>query len=662
MSSHPRAVGDLQPMTPPALDRLIRKCLAKDPDARWQSAADVADELRWLAGGGSPLGAPPSARTQRRNSALVAWCVALTMAALAIAAWLLPGAAAPARVLHLSVTLPADEVVDGGLENLAIALSPDGQSLAYCARGEDGINLYLRRLDQRETTKIPGTEGAYDPFFSPGGEWIGYFSGTKLRKVSVRGGVSIALADSVESRSGTWADDQTIVFSPTFGSALMRLSAAGGAPEPMTTLDVEKRERTHRWPEALPGGEWVLFTVGSVDSPGGYDDSNIEAASLRTGERRVLVSGGRMARYAPPGYLVFARHDVLFAAPIEARNPKVTSVPVPVLNSVGGEDTSGAAHVSIAADGTLAYVPGTPDELDELVWVDMAGKVEPVGAPLRTYDQVRISLDGTQLLMTVGPTRSVGDVWRYDLARGTLTRVTFEQKCTTCYMTPDQSRLVYRTEAGPYQIRVQALDGSEAPRVIHADPEPILISGLTPDGSTVLFQKYGTGNSDVLIVPVDGSSPARALWEEPAAQYGATVSSDGKWLAYVSTETGVDEVYVRPASGHGAKCQVSVDGGIVPLWAPNGKELYFVRDNTMMAVSIDTSETHVVPGIPRKLFAFPPGRRGERDYRSFDITPDGKRFAMMRSANPGQGRRNINVVLNWSEELKARVPRPGASR
>jgi len=463
MSSHPRPISELQPMTPPALDRLVRKCLAKDPDQRWQSAADVADELRWITDGGTSANgnataATQGARRQYRRGLLTGALVAAILAAAFVLAIREPPKAVSS--LYLNVSLPGTDVVDGGLENLAIAISHDGQSLAYCARGSDGIHLYHRRLDQRQTTKIPGTEGAYDPFFSPDGEWIGFFSGSKLRKVSVGGGVSIPLADSIESRSGTWVDNQTIVFAPTFGTALMRLPASGGAPQPFTTLAVERRERSHRWPEVLPGGEWVLFTVGIIDSPGGYDACNIEAASLKTGERRVLVQGGRMARFAPPGYLVFARNNVLFASPIDPRNPKVTAAPLPVLDGVGGEDTSGASHFSVSRNGTLAYVPGTSGELDELVWIDQSGKIEPVGAPLRQYDHVRVSPDGTQLLFTIGPARSVGDLWRYDLARATLTRITFEQKCTSPTWTPDQRQVVYRTEAGRYEVKVQALDGS----------------------------------------------------------------------------------------------------------------------------------------------------------------------------------------------------------
>jgi len=341
---------------------------------------------------------------------------------------------------------------------------------------------------------------------------------------------------------------------------------------------------------------------------------------------------------------------------MDPADPRIEGTPVPVLDGVGGEDTSGASHFSVSRDGTLAYIPGGSDSLDELVWVDRNGKIEPVGAPSRAYDQVRVSPDGAQLLISQGPSRSAGDLWRYDLARETLTRVTFDQKSTSPCWTPDQKHVVYRTEAGLYQVMVQPLDGSTAPRRLHSEADPIVVSGITPDGLTVLFNRYGTADSDIMAAPMDGHEAARALWEEPGPQYAAVPSPDGRWLAYVSQTTGENEVFIRTISGQGGKWQVSGDTGLVPVWAPDGRELFFVRGDTMMSVSIEASEMNITAGAPKKLFDFPPGRRSERDIRSFDITPDGKQFILMRSANPGVGRRNINVVLNWSEELKARAP------
>jgi len=654
MTAQPRAVSELQPMTPPALDRLIRKSLAKDPDARWQSAADVADELRWLGEGGSQTGVWKVAENVRTRRFFPAWVIAGLFAAAAVFAWTWRPTPHADLSSHLSIVLPETDVVDGGLENLALAVSPDGRSIAYCGRGNEGIHLYHRRLDQRAATKLPGTEGAYDPFFSPDGRWIGFFSGQKMRKVLLQGGASIPIADSLESRAATWIDDATIAFSPTFGDPVMWVSPGGGSPEPITELQKDRRERTHRWPDAFPGGEWVLFTVGTVDSPGGYDEANIEAVSLKTRERRLLIKGGRMARFAPPNFLIFARKDVLFAVPTDPADPRVTEAPIPVLDGVGGEDTSGASHFDISSEGTLIYLPGSSDVLDELVWVDRAGKVEPIGAPQRLYDHVRLSPDGKQVLLTIGPARGSGDIWRFDIARGTMSRLTFDQKSTSPHWMPDQKRMVYRTEEGEYRIMVQPLDGSEPPRIIHRGSFPILVSGVSPDGSAVLYQKYGSGDSDVLIAPVDGSAPGHPLWEEQGAQYSAMISPDGRWLAYVSQESGEDEVFIRPASGVGGIWQISTDGGLVPLWSPDGKEVFFVNGDTMMSVPIEFAEGQVIPSAPKKLFDIPPGRRSERDLRSFDITPDGSRFILLRSAALGLGRRSINIVLNWTEELKSR--------
>jgi serine/threonine-protein kinase len=655
MTSQPRPLIELQPLTPPVLDRLLRKCLAKDPDARWQSAADVADELRWIAESGPPGEGMIDAPRRLRRLTLAGWVTAAILGGTAMTSWVFRSVPESAKPVHLSAMISGAEVVDAGVENLAIALSPDGQSLAYCAKGVDGIHLYVRRLDQRKPIKIAGTAGAYDPFFSPDGEWIGFFSGSKLYKVSIRGGASIPLTDAMESRSATWVDGHSIVFSPTFSSPLVRVSASGGNAEPVTILDVEKRERSHRWPEVLPGGEWVLFTVGIVDSPGGYDDCAIEAVSLKTAERRVLVRGSRMARFAPPGYLIFARNDVLFAVALDPRDPKMSSSPLPVLDGVGGEDTSGASHFSVSITGTLAYIPASPDEFDEPVWIDMAGSVEPVGVPQRIYDQVRVSPDGTQLLLGSGK-RARGDLWLYTLAGGRLTRITSDQTCTNAFWMPDRRRVVYRTEERGYHIKIQPIDGSQAPKVIYSDPDPVTVSDITPDGAVVLFHKYGNMQSDLMMVPTDGSAPARPLWQQPGSQFAGAVSPDGRWLAYTSRETGVTDVFVRQSSGEVPKWQVSVDGGNMPLWSPDGKELYFVQGSAMMAVSIESRDAQFAAGMPRKLFDFPLSRPFEHDTPSFDITPDGKRFVVIRTAASGSGRRQINVVLNWSQELQAKVP------
>ena len=339
MSSEPRSISQVQPMTPPAFERVVRRCLAKTPDARWQNAGDLADELRWIAEGGSSSTAVATEINLRpRRGIWTGWLggaalTAIIASIIALSFWNAPSST-PGSPTHLSFTLPENDVVDAGLENLVLAISPDGRSIAYCGRRKGKIQLYIRRLDQRDTTPLDGTDGAYDPFFSPDGKWLGYFSGDQMRKIDLHGGVSIPLGHSIESRSGSWTSDEGIVFAPTFASPLMRVAPSGGTPQPVSSIDSDKHERSHRWPEVLPGGEWVMFTVGIIDSPGGYDDANIDAVSIVTGERRTLVHRARMARYAPPGYLVFARKDVLLAAPMDPRDPKIETAPIPVFDGV----------------------------------------------------------------------------------------------------------------------------------------------------------------------------------------------------------------------------------------------------------------------------------------------------------------------------------------
>jgi dipeptidyl aminopeptidase/acylaminoacyl peptidase len=408
----------------------------------------------------------------------------------------------------------------------------------------------------------------------------------------------------------------------------------------------------------VDGTDWVIFTVGTVDSPGAYDDDTIAAVSLKSGERRDLVQGASTARYASTGHLVFSRHGVLFAVRLDPIQMKTVGRPVPVLDSVAGETTSGAVHFDVAQDGTLVYVSGQPEGLDqELVWVDRNGQVEVVAAPPRPYQQPHVSPDGKQVLVGIGPGLGKCDTWRLDLERGTLSRLTFDGRSVDAFWLPDQRRMVLGIEA-PDQMLVLTLDGSLPPRVVYESSTPYTISGLTPDGQSVLLSEYGAADSDVLLIPLEGDGHPQALITERGQQFGAVVSPDGRWIAYRSSEGGPGEVYVRHFQGGSGKWQVSQGGGEAPLWSPDGTELYFVNGVTMMSVSVTFDDTGLSTATPKKLFELPSGRRYEATYRPYDISPDGKRFLFTRTAQPGLERRQINVVLNWSAELKAKAPAP----
>ena len=297
--------------------------------------------------------------------------------------------------------------------------------------------------------------------------------------------------------------------------------------------------------------------------------------------------------------------------------------------------------------------------MDELVWMDRGGNIEPINARIQSYEFAQLSPDGKQLLVLTTPQRVRGDIWKLDVASGAFTRLTFNQNNSSPFWTPDQRRMVYRTEDSEYQIVVQPIDGSAPPQVIHSEPEPVIVSGISPDGKTVLFHRYGAADANIRAVAIDGSEPARTLWEQSGQQYGGTISPDGAWLAYTSVETGTDEIYIRPATGQGGKWQASTDGGHAPLWGPEGKELFYTRGTELISVGIEAGENGLAIGAPNKLSDLPPGRRSEKSFRGFDIHADGTKFVVIRTATPGSGRRQINVVLNWTEELKTKVPLDG---
>jgi serine/threonine-protein kinase len=642
--------------TPRRLVELLHRCLEKDPARRLRDAGEariVIDDL--IAHPRSEV-TEVSALARLKPSPLRAlpWLVAAAGLAFAVAAWLLPRGGAAPEPTHLSISVPPTDVVDGGFENAMLAISRDGRTVAYSGRRAGVTRLYVRRLGDGEATELAGTEGAHSPFFSPDGTWIAFVSGDRLKKVEVTGGPTFELCTVSADRSGVWLDDGSIVLAPRATQPLVRLPSTGGVPSVVVPLDSTAGERTHRWPDALPGGEWVIFTVGSKSSPGDYEDATICAVSVRTGERREIFKGAAIARYAPPGHLILARNGVLLAAPIDVGNPRLTRDPIPLLDRVAREPTSGMVHFAVARNGTLIYVPQLQGEDEnELVWVDREGSIEPLAAPAEPYIAPRVSPDGKKILVTIGRTFGAGDVWMFDIERETLTRITFDEKSLLMYWTPDQRRMVYQTEDEQYRIVVKDLVGDGPEKVIHTMVDPLVISGLTPDGKWVLFSEWGSNNADVHMVPIDGGGGATAVIHEELDQGDCRVSPDGRWAVYESRQSGQLEVFVRPFPSGIGKWQVSSGGGVKPLWSPGGDEIYWIAEGQMFAISVEVQGSGLTLGRPHKLFDIPPGRRGDTDFLAHDLSPDGKRFLMTRVAHPELSRRRLDVILNWSEQIDA---------
>ncbi len=424
----PPPLSSLQPMTPPALDRVVKKCLAKEPEKRWQGASDLCDELKWIAEGGSQVTFPPTApakgmRALGRRSLIRGLGALLLGAAIAsLAFWSLKPwpSPPPTPITRTVIALPPGERL-AGLDQPAVALSPDGNHLVYVANRGGTQQLYLRAMDSLEARPIPGTEGAVNPFFSPDGQWLGFFAGQKLKKVSLSGGAALTLGDAATPRGASWGSQGMIIFAPTNVSVLRQVSEAGGGPQPLTRL--AKGEVDHRWPEFLPGGKAVLFAAGATIA--NWTNAKVAVQAVGTGERRDLVQGATNPRYAPSGHLVYAQGGSLMAVPFDLERLEVTGTAVPVVEGVLQSPSSGAAEYSFSATGSLVYVPGGLQAAQRrFVWVNRNGAEQPLAAPARAYRQPRFSPDGRRVALAIEEQES--QIWLYDLTRETLTRLTFE--------------------------------------------------------------------------------------------------------------------------------------------------------------------------------------------------------------------------------------------
>jgi Tol biopolymer transport system component len=655
--------------TPARIRELLRRCLEKDPQRRLRDAGEIriaiqdvmarphSDPTPATAATLATPAEPPSRwrRKRRERSGRGMWIILAGMAMIVALALIdkigdhTPDVAEPT---HLSIALPPTDVLDSGSENLLLALSRDGRAVVYGARRSGVRTLFLRRLGDGEPIVLEGTEDAHSPFFSPDGKWIAFFSASKLRKISVNGGPVFDICDVGADRGGVWLDDGSILLATHATLPLMRVTSSGGTPQAATVLDTTQAERTHRWPDTIPGGDWVLFTVGSAQSPGNYEDATIVAENLKTHERRVLVKGASMAQYCAPGYLVYSRQGALLSVPMDPDNPKITGQAVPVLDHVDREPSSGGVHFAASRNGTLAFVPRVEgSDQAELVWVAQDGVTTPIPAPPREYNAPRLSPDGREICVTIGPTYGIGDIWRYDIARETLTRLSFDGKSLVGYWTPDGRSIVYQNEDTRFNMQRLLLDSDAGPQLICHRNEPIVMSAITPDGRLVLFSPWGRSEADIMQVPVAGGEPT-VLLREPGDQRDPTISADGAWMAYALRAGGGVEVCVRSFPPGSNKVQVSSGGGTMPLWSPVRKELYWISQGALMAATYEVSAHSITFARARKLFDLPPGRGMEADVRPYDLAPDGSRFLMTRIARPEFARRRIDVVLGFDEQLK----------
>jgi Tol biopolymer transport system component len=526
-----------------------------------------------------------------------------------------------------------------------MAWSPDGAQLAYVVAREGRPQIYRHTLDRAEDSAIPGTEGGLSPFYSPDGRWLG-FHDASLKKIPVDGGPPILLCDPTHAFMGaSWDPDRGIVFARDTAGGLYRVGADGGTSQALTTLDPSRHESSHRFPVILPGGKAVVFTVKPDDALS-WDDARVESASLRTGERSILFKGGADARYVAPGYLVYHRTGSLWAVPFDPLRVKVTGAPLLMLEGVSSSLTFGGADFALSADGSLAYLAGKPRGAGRrLVRVDRAGIRHPVTDLRRGFRSLRLSPDGRRLALQI--TGPVEQVWVYDLERGTQTPLTSRADNLEPIWTPDGSRLTFSSQQGPtWSLSWQPADGSgpaERLSTSAGGPRPF---SWSPDGRSLVY----SDGPELLILPRDGDRKPRSFLHVALDLQKAVLSPDGRWLAYASNESGEWEVYVAPFPSAGRRFTISTDGGIEPVWARNGRELYYRNRNRMMAVTVNGDATFSA-SKPRPLFE---AAELVNVYSSYDVTPEGE-FVMIEAGESELPSSQINVVLNWARELRERV-------
>jgi serine/threonine-protein kinase len=602
--------------------------------------------------------------------------VAAAAAALAAAAvfvlwapWRKP---APLAAVRVSVELGADASLAGFGAGDAMILSPDGTVIAFVAQKDGGSPLlYVRRLTQLLATPLSGTDDAESPFFSPDGQWIAFFAAGKMKKISVTGGAAVTLCDAPNGRGGAWGEDGTIVFTPgsSAGVRLLRVSSAGGTPAPLSSL--AEGEVTQRWPQVLPGGKAVLFT--SNGTPAAYNDASIVAQPLPTGARKIVQRGGYHAQYLPSGHLVYIHDGTLFAAAFDLDRLEVTSRPVPVLENVMSNAGSGSALFALSQTGTLVYLPGqTLTGGVPIHWVTHDGTTTLLRAMPAIWFNPQFAPDGRRLAMDIVDA-GVREVWVYEWARDTLTRLTFDPAGDMePVWTPDGRRLAFasaRADRSTLNLYWQRADGTGDAKRLTESQNPQVPTSWHPSGKFLAFEEQTPQtNYDLMILPMEGDEASGWKSGKPVVflngRFGERqpmFSPDGRWLAYASDETGRQEVYVRPFPGPGGKWQISIGGGNSPTWSRTKHEIFYGTPGGQIMFAAFAEEGESFRAEKPRLWS--DGRfsviRGNP--RSFDLHPDGERFAISPVPQTPAGAKqakqdHVAFIFNFFDELRRIAP------
>jgi serine/threonine-protein kinase len=661
---------DWQRLPPDAIGvrPLLARCMQKDPKRRLQAIGDARIQLEDLISGDADV-SPPTATAQPRFRRPAMAAIAAAVLSAAILTWLLtkPSAQPPLLPARFEIVPPSSQAlaIQGADRNIAV--SPDGQYIVY--RAGVPAQLVVRSIAEIEAKPLNGTAGARYPFFSPDSRWIGFFDGVALKRVSVAGGPVTSICSSAIPRGASWGEDGRIFFATSdVTKGLLRVAPDGGEPVVLTKPDVAAGERAHWQVAVLPGGRAVLFTIVAMNAS---EPTQVAMLDLKSGGIKRLIRGGSHPEYLDSGHLVYAAAGNLMAVPFDVAQLELRGDPVPLVYGVRVNEDSGVANYAISRRGTLVYVPAPAEPSRSLVWVDREGQESPVKAPPGDYSAPRVSHDGSRAAVVLRD--QAQRVHIFDFARDTLMRLTYGPgNDDHPVWTADGRHVVFSSQrAGAFNLYAQAADGTgtanrlttspdwQRPAWVAPDGTGILASEISPRtaGDIVWFPLQGLASRPASDVPSNSNEPrAEPLVQTPSIDYNPEVSPDGDYVAYQSNESAREEIYVRPFPRvNEGRWQVSTDGGVHPVWARNGRELFYLDSyNVLTAVPVRRSGGGLTFANPVKLFAIAvPGPYTPRPY---DMAPDGRVLLVKENGPADRSPARMIVVLNWQEELKRRVP------
>ena len=668
LNEEPPELSETNPKINLHLDKVVRRCLEKKPERRFQSAHDLGFAFESINTTSGALSQPsttvsslPTRPPSWFRSGPLGWVVAALLLVAFIISFVLyikttssKGNIEPVRQFALAP--PIDGKLD--LQSVALLVSPDGTHIVSTNVVAGKSKLFDRPLTASSARPIEGTEGASDPFFSPDGKWVAYFANGLLKKVPLGGGAAETICEATNPRGGVWTDDGSIIFTPGTDNALFQVSANGGTPKPVSTLDGSARERSHRWPDALPGGKYVLFSIAyDVGNP--LDNANVGLLDLATGKYRILIKGGAFPRYIP-GHLVYARSKSLFGVPFDLNKMEMSGSPITLLENVMMFPSSARVQFSTSRGGDLVYLEGRSDDnrdaAQPLVWLDRRGNEQSLSETRQRFSGPRLSADGRVIFVEVADPEPA--IWSYDINRGTLTRIIHGGLSYGPVPSPDGTRVAYEaTRDGTAGAWVARVDGSDEQRLTSSKRADVPTS-WTPDSKKIAITSgRESGYTEVRIVSIEGDHPIEKLISGSFNAGGAQFSPDGRWVAYVSDESSRNEVYLRQYQEPANRVQISVAGGTQPMWSKTGRELFFRNGNELLAVSVALGST-VSAGKPAVLFSkVMPESTSGRIYKlssDYDVSNDGQRFVIPKSNPESSDSPRARVILNWFSDVKQR--------